>query len=543
MRKLATALLLLLPLFCTAGERRVIILRAEFADCKFTMDDDRAAACVEKVQDYFNDQFGQETSFTFDLGPAVCLEKNLSYYGANTTVKDAFINKAVIETCEKSAMAGVVFSPYDSDGNGTVDNVCIIFAGDSENSGAGSDHITSQQEFLSNWSVVLPRFDQKWIDSFSVSSESDGIGSVCHEFAHSLGLIDLYDTDGEGSGGLARGLWGTTALMDEGDHNDSGCTPPNFNAIDYELLGLGQAASLQPGTFNLAPLRISREYLKSSCGPDGSYYLVECRDNEGWDAFTGYSGIAVYHIDKSNSPAGWSDYFQENLTAAQRWERNQVNCRPDRQCAELLSFGKDNCSAAQFAITGISIDREGTATFSVVEPLRITESVTFQDAAIICWEADASLGTVESFEIRCGDAEGSPDIVATVDGSARTHTIEGLSPYTQYKVTVSVAIREGAVFSTSTSIRTKVWREDVMPYIYLSTATRTEEGFRKGDRIPLRVYNAPNADRIEWTLDGRSIKTGPDGYYTLDTGGTLKAKIIRTDGTCDIIVKKLNIIE
>ena len=70
------------------------------------------------------------------------------------------------------------------------------------------------------------------------------IGTFCHEYAHTLGLPDLYDTDYQ-VGGLGAGTWRRVSLMDGGNYNNDGNTPPNFTAVDRDVLGLNAPQLLE----------------------------------------------------------------------------------------------------------------------------------------------------------------------------------------------------------------------------------------------------------------------------------------------------------
>ena len=53
------------------------------------------------------------------------------------------------------------------------------------------------------------------------------------------------------------------------------------------------------------------------------------------------------------------------------------------------------------------------------------------------------------------------------------------------------------------------------------------------------VWNSVNAAEIKWFFNGKSIERGPDGFFTPETDGELKAEIVWKDGGEDIIVKKI----
>jgi hypothetical protein len=55
----------------------------------------------------------------------------------------------------------------------------------------------------------------------------------------------------------------------------------------------------------------------------------------------------------------------------------------------------------------------------------------------------------------------------------------------------------------------------------------------------MRIYNAENAVSVDWYFNGEPIKPGPDGYWHLDSSGTIRADIRYKDGSVEIITKKI----
>ena len=55
----------------------------------------------------------------------------------------------------------------------------------------------------------------------------------------------------------------------------------------------------------------------------------------------------------------------------------------------------------------------------------------------------------------------------------------------------------------------------------------------------MRVYNASEAEAIEWEFNGK--KSGPqgDGYLTVSEAGTLRAIVYWPDGSTDILEKEI----
>ena len=540
---------------------RVAVVPVEFSDVTF---EDKAANLDNKInraQIYFNDQFYPHRNFSFELLPVVRLPKNQAWYGANsTTRKDEHIDQAVREAC---SILDRNLSVYDNDGDGTIDNLCIITAGGSEAGGDGVNCIWPQQGFLHDRGGTIT-VSGKTVDGFTVCPERSGLGIFCHEFAHSLGLQDLYDTDGNGSGGTSKGVWGSLSLMDGGANNNGGSTPPNFCAIELEQLGLGTAvAAGEDGSVVLHPVGSSKEYLRLESDVAGEYFLLECRDRSGWDEYAGGEGLLIYHVDRSANNSWYSDFYKCNLSAAERWEHNQVNCRPDHQCARVVeavpnaselssvffpqpgrqSFGSDTDPAFKFwsgatsglAVTDIEKGSGGSISFRIITPLIINDVSVFQDAAIISWNVDGRLKVKDCSATLNGNVSAASGI-----GLVYSATLEGLSPATDYRAVIRVNCEDGAVYSETVSFTTKSARKGVRPFIYLNVPGRLADGsFLADTGLPLRVYNAYEAQKVEWFFNDESISAA--GFWYLRTNGTLKAKVWYQDGSYDVIVKQLKV--
>ena len=546
---------------------RMVVIPVQFEDREFSCTADEMKQTVTLSEEYFRRQFRGERDFSFTLAPTVTLPKAVAYYGSNySDRRDVLLHEAVRSACSSSS-GSIDFSIYDNDSDGYVDNVCLITAGLSEADGADESWIWPQHGYLKDHGGTLS-IGGVQVNGFTVCTEqiSDagaspraaGIGIFCHEFAHVLGLYDLYDTDGEGSGGLSKGLWGLS-LMDTGCRLNDASNPPDFNAVDMDLLGLGVCESLAKGSYTLEPLENGGRYLKAETDSEGEYYLIECREGR---------GLAIYHIDRSANSAGWSDYYKTELTAAERWERDQVNCRPDRECARLVaadpdaadasgvffpqkghdSFGSDTTPACRFwsgaspslAITDIVLGSGGSASFNVIEPLTLDETTVFQDAAIINWKPDATLKEISSCEIEWSG--GDEECSATVDGDATSYTVTGLKPQTAYKFKVRLRLSDGCAYSAGASFVTKVQLQNSYPYIYLKGSDRNSDGtFNAGAKLALRVFNATDAAEVKWYFNGSEISVGADGYWRVTSSGTLRAEVLMNDGSTEVLIKEIRL--
>lgn len=338
------------------SETRVLIIPVEFQDLDFTVDDpaghfDRMLNTpgyqenggTGSAKDYFEANMpGRQ--FRFNVAAPVRLSRPYSYYGENDAstpsviTYDVRLPELVEEACSL-ADAQVDFSQYDTDGDGQADFVFFFLAGYNEAESGDNNAIWPQTYNISQEGI---RADGVRIGLFGCSSElsgsnpgidgaaiPSGIGNFCHEFGHFLGLVDLYDTD-YGKDGTSNCLWGKLSLMDEGNYNNSGRTPPYFCAIDRELTGTAAYSNITAGsTFTLSPIEDNGDVIRIPTGNNSEYYLIENRSGTGWDAYIEGAGMVAYHIDKSKN-------IVEGITAAVRWTTNMVNTCSSHECADLV---------------------------------------------------------------------------------------------------------------------------------------------------------------------------------------------------------------
>lgn len=556
-------------------------------------DKDGAVGCVKE---YFDAQFGGLYEFDFDISEIVTLNKDRSYYGGNDDEGEDLHPELMVKEACLAIDPVVDFSKYDDDNDGKVDNVFVFYAGGDEAEAAGDDCIWAHSWYLFSGARVNLNLDGKKIDRYACAAEKRvsavdrfgkpvqfkmaSIGTFCHEFSHTLGLPDFYDTDYEASGGLSDALWGRTSLMDSGNANDDGNTPPSYNSLEREILGIGSAVNLPEGKLVLSPLDAGGTFYRVNSEVKGEYYLLEFRKTQGWDKYIGGSGLLVYHIDKSNRQAGYSETIKQNLSAFDRWETyNEINCRPDHQCADLIEASPTARSAASvffpnggnngisptgthkfsfwdgsvanvtvsnIAVSGNSLSMSviGDSGTEIPPDASIGEIIKFQDAAIVHFSASyASTASASVSWGPSGKEQCAPVSVESDDGVNYTIVIEGLEPGQTYSVTVVFSNDRGLEGKADTnSFMTASLHEGSAPYIYLKCVNRNQGGsFPAGCALPLRLFNALSADGVVWTYDGKEVGTGSDGFFHPSVSGLLKAEIIHADGSRDFVAKKINI--
>ena len=578
-----------------------LVILAAFTDVGFTYDkNDFERMLMEEgysvngatgsAKEYFDAQFKGQVSFEFHVTDIVTLPNKMAYYGGNdSNGDDTAPAKMVTDACE-AVKDQFDFSLFDDDGDRVVDNIFIIFAGLDEAEYGGDDCIWSHSWYVASGAGIHFTVDNMLIDRYACTSEMRntgrkpnpicGIGTFCHEFAHTLGLPDFYDTDYESTGGMAAGLWCSTSLMDSGNQNNNGHTPPYFNAIERELLGLSEPDTLTKSkTYTLEPVHLNGQAYKIPTETPGEYFLLECREETGWDEHIGGSGMLVYHIDRSNK-------------VLQKWDLyNTVNTNPSHQNADLIeadsrvdrfAYAQDFSNAIE-NIRGIffpygnvtSITAEGKPGFSswygasghcsisgisreggsikfnfigteehdtppYATNIRIE---AFADAAIIRFDSSSEYEGEATVKWYRPDKEAESASVSPYSPGKYALTIKNLEPTGKtYKVDIHFTIDGLDGQTSSKSFMTKSKPSVKWPYIYLNSVERNSDGsFPEGTRIPLWIYNAADATEIRWYFNESEITHDGDGYYTLPGHGSLKAEVYREDGNMDVLYKKIYI--
>jgi len=301
--------------YLLTGEKKGLVILAEFSDVQF-----KAANGLEKykkvlneegytssegfkgsVSDYFKAQSGGLFVLKFDVVGPVKLSQKSSYYGANdVSGNDKYAEEMIVEAC-KAVDETVDFSDYDWDGDGKVDQVFVLYAGQGEADGGASNTIWPHEYELSATDRQLT-LDDVLIDTYACSNEVtpeghiEGIGVFCHEFSHCMGFPDFYDVTYSGNFGMS-----SFDLMDMGSYNGDSFVPAGYTAYEKMMVGwlepivLGEEDVFVDG---LEPLSEGggAYIIYNDAHPD-EYYMLENRQLSGWDAGMPSKGLMITHVD------------------------------------------------------------------------------------------------------------------------------------------------------------------------------------------------------------------------------------------------------
>ena len=526
------------------------------------------------AMEYFNAQFGNSVDFSFEVSEIVTLPSNRKYYGENNNYgQDARPAEMIYDACI-GADPSIDFSLYDDDNDGYVDNVFVFFAGgDEAELFEQEDLIWSHAWYMASGGGLALELDGKSIDRYACTAELSynalaGIGTFCHEYSHTFGLPDFYDTDYD-ENGWAAGLWCWTSLMDGGNMNNHSNTPPFYNAIERELLDIADPILIERnGTYTLKPLHSSNEFYRVNTETSGLYYLIECRKQTDWDKYIKGSGMLIYKVDKTPK-------------RQRRWViDNTVNAYADQQCADLVEADgridrvvsdRDYSTMIQ-NITGIFFPNEAAETIELTPEISMTsirmdgdnvvfsivgfsEAVTpptpinlkvdpFMDAAIINFESDRPFDGDAKVIWGRVDHENESISIKPYETGKYALILEGLTPgNTTYSVTVLFEADGVEGPGKSKSFMTPKNAPVKWAYIYLGKNSNADGTYKVGTKIPLRVYNATGAEAIEWEFNEEAISPAGDGYFTLTEGGVLRATVYWPEGGSDVLEKQIIISE
>ena len=305
------------------GDLHQLVVLAAFADRPFKGDEAQTLEQWEKifntenfseepfvgsVRDYFCAQSYDQFRPVFDLEYVVV--DSLKKY-SSTQTDDENSQFLVIDVVDSLLKRDIDWSLYDWNGDGYINQLLIIYAGKGSSYGGfggGYDAIWPHQWWMSNHLDPVTQTYRNPLDvtdgyntwrvdcycavqELASNSSYGAFGTLCHEYSHCFGFPDFYSN---------QKLVGKWDLMDNGNYNGGGFHPCGYSAHERWLMDWLTPEELTATTTitDLPPLADEgRAYLLRNDGYDQEYYIVEHRQQSGWDqSLPGY-GIVIFHID------------------------------------------------------------------------------------------------------------------------------------------------------------------------------------------------------------------------------------------------------
>ena len=345
--------------------RQAVVL-ISFSDVDFSMDDPVAyyqrlfnergynegygQGCVA---DYFRDQSGGRFNLQFDIyGPIKVSVKAKS--SSKDNYGDAAMKEAMDKLKELADTTDTDFSVYDWDDDQEVDQMVFVAAGYSGNQVSG--YIWPNTSY-----TYMKAPGDLYIGMNSISCElwrdrsRCGIGTICHEFAHCLGLPDIYPTNS-----MDFSVVDEWDLMDGGNYTNKGWCPPNFSATEKMLLNWGNPIELTDVT-TLDGMKAVSEggdtYILRNSGNENEFYILENRRQTKWDYGIPGEGLVIFHVDydrevwSNNTVNSSSSHYRYSLFHADR--KAYEDWDPDNDGKDLSKYTMDPWMRNRYLSTSV----------------------------------------------------------------------------------------------------------------------------------------------------------------------------------------------
>ena len=321
------------------GERHQLVVLVSFSDQQFQAGEEETLETwnrifneknysefpyVGSVHDYFYDQSYKTFNLIFDLFYVPLNESRVKY--RSTDLDDENSQYLVQDIMEELKMRDIEWSRYDWNDDGYVNQLLIVYAGKGMNDGGDGNTIWPHQWWMSEHQhegayckPIEVSYDDKdyLVDCYCTVQEegvtSASFGTICHEYSHCFGFPDFYN-------GSTKYV-GSWDLMDYGNYNGDGYCPAGYSAHERWIMGWLTLTELTTETTlsNIPALSDEGQaFLVRNDGYANEYYIVENRQQQGWDEEMPGSGILIFHIDYD--PYIWaSPYGTPNSTYHQSY--------------------------------------------------------------------------------------------------------------------------------------------------------------------------------------------------------------------------------
>ena len=545
------------------GEKKILVLLAEFPDLPFTEGSNSAfnnllnsqnytkGGATGSVWQYYYDNSNKQFSPEFTVAGPYRLSKNRAWYKERP--------EDMVAEVARLADKDVDFSLFAE--NGVAHDIFVFYSGGAESSG-DPNGIWPHRSTIRNLSL-----DGVTIPGYACSSELEpgvagnstfaAIGSFCHEFGHIIGWPDLYDT--VNGNDTNCDLPGCLSLMSYGSYNNSSRTPPALSVLERWMMGWMEPEVLEAtGEYSLPAITEGKGYLVKT-EADGDYFLLECRGagKNVWDKkeyldFYGQGadwGLLVYHVRNENNswigngvniargnehykifysnPNSKNGYAPQYLPAHCFFPggSNVTSIYSDNSSKFLAANGKK----AMAEIPSIRLDAaEGAVRLSVTErggDITDIKPSAFQHDILLSWKDDlSSVWTVE------WKPEGNDVETKSITGltSPEVH-IPLLKDESDYAITIT------GDKNSKSSLTLKTEKSGSgLPRIQLSKTNPTSE-----DKVLMMLVDCGEVSEIQWTVDGAKS----DGYVNLRKGEHyVQAVLTKPDGTAEYFVRYINVI-
>lgn len=301
------------------GTTPTLVLLLEYKDVKFNTPDPAVFfhyllngkkfneyGASGSVSKYFKEQSDGLYEPWFDVFGPFTLSQNRSYYGTNNSSdRDKAPEDMVVHGVK--LLGDIDLSVYDTNHDGVIDNILIIYAGEGEASFGPSTSIWPHSGSLSMANKSVSKGGYVF-DSYTCVNEWEettpvGPGQIIYELCRAMGLPDMGSTADWG----AKFTPATWSVMDRGCYTNGGMTPPGLSAFERAYLGWHSPIEISGNDLiSLRPLSDGGTAYMMRTEKENEFFIFENRQPIGFDAALPGHGMLIWHIDYNN------DAFENN---------------------------------------------------------------------------------------------------------------------------------------------------------------------------------------------------------------------------------------
>jgi immune inhibitor A len=315
--------------FPHTGAPKAVVILANFNDVKFTLDNpwgqfNQIFNATEagpmfgtstyqnytSIRQYFNTISSGDYTPEFKIVGPVTLPNNMKYYGGTDDngrdeKADEMVTSAITLASDSINFAD---PSYDSNNDGTMDMVFVIYAGYGQNSQGPNESVWAKSGEINKTinNVKFGRFCVScelfanadfWKEKNNGIPCINGTGVVCHEFSHAMGLPDIYPT--VSAAYLNNQEMEYWDLMDGGEYVKNGYRPTAYTAWEREVMGWFKIDTLKNDTTvtsMAAALTGGKAYRILNDADNSEYFVLENVQRKGLNGAMSGHGLLVYHV-------------------------------------------------------------------------------------------------------------------------------------------------------------------------------------------------------------------------------------------------------
>jgi M6 family metalloprotease-like protein len=296
--------------FPTTGTNNYVLILANFSNTATTYGQANFNNYMNQVnynstgsfRDYYLENSFNQLTVNTTVTIWVTLPQTHNYYGPQSKWGE-FAYKSI-----QAADPYVNYANYDNDGDGVVDGIGIIHQGRGQEESSNINDIWSHSWDLTSagYTSAQRTFDGTLTNEYTTQPElanaasaMTNIGVMCHEFGHNLGAPDFYDTD-YATGGQYDGT-GNWDLMAAGTWNNNGATPAHHNAFTkWFYYGWVTPVTISTGGYiSMANIENNNILYLYTTNTSNEYFLLENRQQLGFDTYIPGHGLIIYHVDQN----------------------------------------------------------------------------------------------------------------------------------------------------------------------------------------------------------------------------------------------------